>query len=252
MAYIATDKFPLTRHSVIAAVQDGDPAEKSRALETITAAYWRPIYKHLRMRWELNSADAQDLTQEFFARLIEKDFLDSYNPGKGRLRTFLRTCADRLYLKQSRDAHRLRRGGEAPHVDLDFESADRELARTALSSADSVEQHFEREWLRSLFTLALARLRCKYTSAHKAVYLAVFESYDLAEDENLRPTYTELAARFQVSASDVTNYLAAARRDFRQCVLDQLRDMTASEEEFQNEARDLLGVTNPGTTANVK
>jgi RNA polymerase sigma factor (sigma-70 family) len=241
MADVATDKFPLTRHSIIAAVQGGDPTEKSRALETLTEAYWKPIYKHLRLRWELNSNDAQDLTQEFFARLIEKDFLDSYSTSKGRLRTFLRTCADRLYLKQSRDAHRLKRGGGAPHVDLDFESAERELAHVALSGADSIEQHFEREWLRSLFALALERLRKRYTLEHKAVYFALFESYDLAEDEDLKPTYAQLAERFQVSASDVINYLAAARRDFRQCVLDQLRDMTASEEEFQNEARDLLG-----------
>src|ERR1700730_9480403 len=147
MEDVAADKFPLTRHSIIAAVQGRDPAEKSRALETITATYWKPIYKHLRLRWELNSADAQDLTQEFFARLIEKDFLASYHVGKGRLRTFLRTCADRLFLKQSRDAHRLKRGGNTPNIELDFETAERELAYPVLSSADSFEQQFEREWL---------------------------------------------------------------------------------------------------------
>jgi RNA polymerase sigma factor (sigma-70 family) len=238
---VDTDKFPLTRHSVIAAVQGGDASERSRALETITAAYWKPIYKHLRLRWELNSADAQDLTQEFFARLIESDFLAGYDANKGRLRTFLRTCADRLFLKQSRDAHRLKRGGDAAHIELDFETADRELARTSLSSGDSIEQHFEREWLRSLFALALERLRGKYALGRKAFYLALFERYDLAEDEELRPTYTEMAQEFRISTSDVTNFLASARRDFRQCVLDQLRDMTASEEEFQNEARDLFG-----------
>jgi RNA polymerase sigma factor (sigma-70 family) len=243
MLEAAADKFPLTRHSIIAAVQGKDRAEKSRALETITAAYWKPIYKHLRLRWELNSADAQDLTQEFFARLIERDFLASYHPGKGRLRTFLRTCADRLFLKQSRDAHRLKRGGDAPHVDLDFDTAEKELSHAAQSSADSFEQHFEREWLRSLFALALARLRRQYVLKNKAAYLAVFEALDLAEDDYLKPTYAQMAEHFHLSASDVTNYLASARRDFRQCVLDQLRDMTATEEEFQAEARDLLGVT---------
>lgn len=243
MGEVAAGKFPLTRHSMIVAIQGGDPVEKSRALEAITAAYWKPIYKHLRLRWQLNSDDAQDLTQEFFARLIESGFLASYDPGKGRLRTFLRTCADRLFLKQSRDAHRLKRVGDTPHIELDFAAAEQELARTALSSADSFEQHFEREWLRSLFVLALERLRRKYTVAPKAVHLALFEAYDLAEDEDRKPTYAQLAEEFHVSPSDVTNYLASARRDFRRCVLDQLRDMTASEEEFQSEARDLLGVT---------
>lgn len=248
MAEAAADKFPLTRHSVIAAVQGSDAAERSRALETITAAYWKPIYKHLRLRWELNSADAQDLTQEFFARLIEKDFLAGYNAGKGRLRTFLRTCADRLFLKQSRDAHRLKRGGDAPHIELDFETAEQELSHAALSSADNVEQYFEREWLRSLFALALESLRSKYTLAGKTVHLALFERYDLAEDEDRKPTYAQLAVEFQLSASDVTNYLASARRDFRQYALDQLRDMTATEEEFQTEARALFGATTMGAT----
>jgi RNA polymerase sigma factor (sigma-70 family) len=245
MGEVAADKFPPTRHSIIAAVQGGDPAEKSRALETITAAYWKPIYKHLRLRWELNSADAQDLTQEFFARLIEREFLASYDAEKGRLRTFLRTCADRLFLKQSRDAHRQKRGGNSPHVELDFETAERELAHTALSSAESIEQQFEREWLRSLFVLALERLRHKYALANRGVNAALFEAYDLAEDDR-KQTYAQLAETFHLSATDVINYLAAARRDFRQCVLAQLRDMTASEEEFQAEARELLGVTIQG------
>jgi RNA polymerase sigma factor (sigma-70 family) len=238
---VATDKFPLTRHSMIAAVQSDDPAERSNALETITAAYWKPIYKHLRLRWELDSADAQDLTQEFFARLIEKDFLAGYDAGKGRLRTFLRTCADRLFLKQSRDARTLKRGGEAACLSLDFETAERELAQAALSAPDNVEEYFEREWFRSLFALALERLRRKYALARKAVPLALFERYDLAEDSDLKPTYSEMADEFHLPSSDVTNYLASARRDFRQCVLDQLRDMTATEEEFQAEARALLG-----------
>ena len=243
MGDVAASKFPLTRHSIIAAVQGGDPAEKSRALETITAAYWKPIYKHLRLRWELNSADAQDLTQEFFARLIEKDFLASYHAGKGRLRTFLRTCADRLFLKQSRDAHRLKRGGDTLPTELDFETAEQELAHSSRSKADSLEQYFEREWLRSLFVLALERLQRKYKLAHKTIHFALFEAYDLTEDEGRKLTYAHLAEQFHLSSSDVTNYLACARRDFRQCVLDQLRDMTASEEEFQSEARNLLGTT---------
>jgi RNA polymerase sigma factor (sigma-70 family) len=243
MEEIAADRFPQTRHSIIAAVQGGDPGEKSKAIEAITAAYWKPIYKHLRLRWELSSADAQDLTQEFFARLIERDFLSGYNVNKGRLRTFLRTCADRMFQNQARDARRLKRGGDAPHIELDFETAERELGQTSLSSADSLDQFFEREWVRSLFELALERLSRKYVSAHKTVHLALFKAHDLGEEDDRRPTYAESAQEFHLSTSDVTNYLAAARRDFRQCVIDQLRDMTASEEEFQAEARQLLGVT---------
>lgn len=241
MAEGPSRSFPATRHSIIAAVRSDNSAEKSRGLDAITAAYWKPIYKYLRLRWNLNSADAQDLTQEFFTRLIEKEFLNAYDSSKGRLRTFLRTCADNLFLKQSRDAHRAKRGGEGIDRHLDFDEAERELARTAFSNSDTIDKYFEREWVRSLFALALERLRSKYVCSGKMVYFHLFEHFDLVEDESLRLSYAQLAVEFGLSLTDVTNYLASARRQFRQCVLDQLRDMTASEEEFQNEARALLG-----------
>ena len=90
------ESFPLTRHSVIMAMRSDDPAERSRAIDVITAAYWKPVYKYARMKWTLSVEDASDFTQDFFTRLLEKEFLDSYDSNKGRLRTFLRTCADRL------------------------------------------------------------------------------------------------------------------------------------------------------------
>ena len=86
----------MTRHSLVLAAQSNDPATRSRAIEAIAAAYWRPVYKYVRMKWNIAPEDAADFTQEFFARLLEKEFLDSYESSKGRLRTFLRTCADRL------------------------------------------------------------------------------------------------------------------------------------------------------------
>jgi len=234
-----TSRFPATRHSVIAAVQGHDPTEKSKALEVFITAYWRPVYKYLRLRWNLDPADAQDLTQEFFTRLIEKDFLDGYDAAKGRLRTFLRTCADRVYLKQSRDTHRLRRDS-GQNVQLDFEEAERELAQTSLHSTDTVEQYLAREEARSLFVIALDRLRRKCVDSGKTVPLALFERYDLREDKDSQLSYAQLAHEFVLPLTTVTNYLAWARREFRKCVLDQLRHMTANEEEFQRELRALL------------
>ncbi len=240
MEQLPAGSFPATRHSVVAAVQSEDYAEKSRAFDAITAAYWKPIYKYVRLRWKLSSEDAQDLTQEFFARLIEKDFLSGYDAAKGSFRTFLRTCADRLFLKQARDERRLKRGG-IHAASLDFDEAEWELAHAALSSSDTMEQYFEREWVRSLFALALERLRSKYAQCGKMIYFELFERYDLAE-EDTRISYAQLGVEFQLSLCDVTNYLASARREFRRCVLDQLRAMTATEQEFQREARELLGI----------
>ena len=122
------DAFPLTRHSVVAAAQGPDPAERMRAMDAITSSYWRPVYKYVRLRWRVEREDAEDFTQDFFSRLLEKDFLSSYDPEKGKLRTFLRTCIDRLFMNQVRDAHRQKRGEAAIHVSLDFEEAEHELA----------------------------------------------------------------------------------------------------------------------------
>jgi DNA-directed RNA polymerase specialized sigma24 family protein len=83
-------KFPATRRSAALAASSNDPAERKRALETIIAAYWKPIYKYIRIRRGKTEEDAKDLTQEFFARLIEKRYLDDCHPSKARLRTFLR------------------------------------------------------------------------------------------------------------------------------------------------------------------
>lgn len=239
------DAFPLTRHSVVAAAQGRDPAERVRAMDAITSAYWRPVYKYVRLRWRVEREDAEDFTQDFFRRLLEKDFLASYDPAKGKLRTFLRTCIDRLFMNQVRDARRQKRGDAAIHVSLDFEEAEHELA--ASTQTGSPEDYFEKEWVRTLFALAVERLRAHCRQAGKATQFAVFERYDLGDanlgdaNEAARPSYAALADEFHIAATDVTNYLAYARREFRRSVLAQLRDMTGSDEEFQREARSLLG-----------
>lgn len=233
------DAFPLTRHSVVMAAQSRDPEERERALEAVTGAYWRPVYKYVRMRWRMEREDAEDFTQDFFSRLLEKDFLAAYDPAKGKLRTFLRTCIDRLFQNQTRDAHRQKRGGAEMHVSLDFEEAEHELA--AASNTESAEDYFEKEWVRNLFALAVERLRARCQSAGKSTQFTLFERYDLG-DEEARPSYAELARELNLALTDVTNYLAFARREFRRCVLDQLREMTGSEKEFRSEAQAILGV----------
>jgi RNA polymerase sigma factor (sigma-70 family) len=231
--------FPRTQHSVVLAAQSNDPAARSMAIDAITAAYWRPVYKYVRMKWNINREDAADFTQEFFANLLQKEFLNPYDNRKGRLRTFLRTCADRLFMNQMRDSKRLKRGGGSWHFSLDFEEAERELATAPKS--ESPEARFDKEWVRSLFVLGLQRLRASCESGGKMIHFELFELYDL-QDTDPRLSYSQLATKFGLATTDVTNYLAFARREFRRCVLDQLREMTATDQEFRREAQTLLGV----------
>jgi RNA polymerase sigma factor (sigma-70 family) len=235
--------FPPTRHSVVFAAQSDDPATRSWAIETIAAAYWRPVYKYVRVKWNVTSDDAADFTQDFFTRLLEKEFLNSYDRSKGMLRTYLRTCADRMFMNQMRDANRLKRGAGAVHFSLDafslnFDDAEQELA--AMARSESPEDCFDKEWVRSLFALGLERCRATCDADGKAIHFELFVRYDL-EEADPRPSYAQLAAEFGLSTTDVTNYLAFARREFRRCVLEQLRQMTGTEEEFRREARALLG-----------
>jgi len=237
--------FPATRWSAIVAARTGDAAERARALDVLLAAYWKPVYKYIRLHWGKSSDDAQDLTQEFFARLVEKNLLDRYDPAKARLRTFLRACVDHLAANQVRDENRQKRGGNAPHLSLDFAAADGELKRIDPATPPEIDEFFEREWARSVFSAGIERLRAQLDAQNKAVYFRVFERYDLLdalpEAPERRPTYQELAAELGVAATDVTNYLSYARREFRRAVLDFLREATATDEEFRREARSLLG-----------
>jgi RNA polymerase sigma factor (sigma-70 family) len=240
-------KFPATRWSAVLAARSNDPAERKRALETIIAAYWKPIYKYIRIRWGKTDEDAKDLTQEFFVRLIEKKYLDDFNPSKARLRTFLRVCVDHFIANNAKAAKRLKRGGAAEHISLDFTLAESELARadvslTAAASPERIDEFLEKEYLRSLFGLALEDLGRFCESHGKQTHFRLFEIYDLEGAEPQRPSYAELAARFEIAVTDVTNYLSFARREFRRIALEKLREMTASEEEYRREARALLGV----------
>ncbi|HYL46054.1 MAG TPA: hypothetical protein VEU52_03420 [Candidatus Limnocylindrales bacterium] len=240
-------KFPATRWSAVLAARSEDAAERTRALGAITESYWKPIYKYFRIRWAKPNEDAKDLTQEFFARLIEKDFLADFDPAKAKLRTFLRVCADRFASNDAKAARRLKRGGGAAHVSLDFESAEVELGRAKISSPAAhspadMDDFFEKEFIRSLFGLAVRDLREFCESRGKQVHFRLFERYDLDDGGSDRAGYAELAREFGIAPTDVTNYLAFARREFRRIALDKLREMTASDAEFRREAKSLWGV----------
>jgi hypothetical protein len=212
-------------------------------METIIAVYWKPVYKYVRIKWNLAAEDAADFTQEFFTRLLEKEFLAAYDGGKGRLRTFLRTCVDRLFMNLERDSKRLKRGAGSAHLSLDFsldfEEVERELGTTR--GFESAEECFNKEWIRSLFVFGVQRLQICCEKEGKMLHFELFERCDLA-DSDRKPSYAQLAGEFGLSVTDATNYLAFARRRFRSCVLEQLREMTTTEQEFRLEARALLGV----------
>jgi RNA polymerase sigma factor (sigma-70 family) len=235
-------RFPETNQSAIVRARSADRAVRQRAFETILTSYWKPVYKYVRLKWQAGNEDAKDLTQAFFADAFEKHHFANYDARKASFQTFLRTCLDGFVANQRKAGRRLKRGGNLEHFQLDFVTADDEFGLHAAASDLTPEDYFHREWVRWMFTLAVEALRRRCDETGREIYFQLFERYDLADDGAVSLSYASLGKEFGLEPATVNNYLAAARRDFRKIVLQKLREITATEEEFRREARSLLGV----------
>ncbi|HEY7529425.1 MAG TPA: hypothetical protein VIC56_01960 [Gemmatimonadota bacterium] len=222
----------------------------------------------MRLRWHVPREDAEDLTQGFFAKALEKRWLDRYDADRARFRTFVRTCLDGYAANEWKAAGRVKRGGGLERVDI----GDAEAAGEAGGVPDP-DELFRREWIRGLFGLAVADLRAECAAAGQEVRFAIFERYDLedgAPDAGIRAReaaggapaaaadasgnvhavngpgrrlrYRDLAEAYGLTEPQVVSALSRTRRRFREIVLERLREACGSDAEFRAEARDLLGV----------
>ncbi len=238
-------KFPATRPSAVLAAQSPHAVERERGLAVLVETYWRPVYKYLRLRYRENNEDAKDLTQGFFALALEKEFFAAYDPEKGSFRTYLRTCLDRFVANEKKAASRQKRSPGAPVLSLDFAVAEEELARAEPADGRTPEQSFHDEFVRNLFSIAVEKLQVECALRGKDLPFRLFERYELDRDPDEKLTYEKLAEEVHVPVTQVTNFLAFARREFRRVVLETLREITASDREFREEARSLLGEPQP-------
>ncbi|HYK40463.1 MAG TPA: hypothetical protein VEU98_10560, partial [Candidatus Eremiobacteraceae bacterium] len=154
--------------------------------------------------------------------------------------------ADSFALNEIKAASRKKRGGEFAHVALDFSAAEDELrAQTidpaSIPSPESLDDFFEKEWIRSLFSSAVDELKTLCESSSKQKAFVLFESYDLDGEENI--SYADLAERHDMPVTEVNNQMAWARRQFRRIAAERLRALSGSEEEFLREAKSLFGET---------
>jgi DNA-directed RNA polymerase specialized sigma24 family protein len=228
--------FPPTRHSIVLGLSSDAEPERRDAADVLVRAYWAPVAALLRFRWSLERADAEDLAQEFFATAIEKEWFAKYDPERGRFRTFLRTCVDRFAGGAAKAQNRLKRGGGIPNEPI--EAADAALAH----APDEYDARIHAEWVRGVLALALETFRQNAETAGKTTQFEVFQAYDVDDPpDERRPSYRDLAIRFDVPESQVTNYLNWSRREFRRHVLDALRALSGNDAEFREDARELLG-----------
>jgi DNA-directed RNA polymerase specialized sigma24 family protein len=232
--------FPATRESAILRTGSADAGERRRAIEAVISAYWKPVYKYVRIRWRESNEDAKDTVQGFFARAIERGWLADFEPQKGSFRTFVRTCVDHYVSNERAAARAQKRTPVSGLLPLDFETAEGELTHEPPAPDIPMEEFFHGEWVRSVLALAVEALRSDAAARGRAEAFGAWERYDLAEDGE-SPTYGAVAREIGATEVQVTNWIAAMRRDYRRAVLEKLRELTASEQEYEREAQALFG-----------
>jgi RNA polymerase sigma factor (sigma-70 family) len=237
----SNERFPQTRHSVVESAQSDDGAVRQRARDTIISSYWKPVYTYIRFKWKASNEDAKDLTQGFFAQALDSPFFERFDPSRARFRTYLRVCLDGFVANQQKAAGRLKRGGGVEHVPLDFETVEGEPAQIEIPDGTDPDEVFRREWVRALFERAVDTLRENFAANGRDVHFRLFERYDLDRAGAEGTSYADLAAEFDLPVTQVTNFLALARREFRALLLARLRELSGSDAEFHDDVRDILG-----------
>ena len=230
-------EFATTHWSLIlAAGQRSDDARASEALENLCRIYWYPLYAYIRRRG-YTPGDAQDLTQEFFARLLARDYLARADPHAGKFRSFLLAGINYLLCDERDKARRLKRGGGQKVISFDEEAAE---VRYRLEPADNMtpERVFERSWVATLLERAARQLREEYAVAGKAALYDQLTEFRL--DAPGQRAYGEVAAQLGQSESAVKSAILRLRRRHHQLVRREIAQTVADPSDVDGEIRYLL------------
>jgi RNA polymerase sigma-70 factor (ECF subfamily) len=232
-------QFPQTAWSVILSCADVDSPERREKINRLIQAYWRPVYTYLRAARHRTVEDAKDLTQEFFCRLLEGDFLKRFQPDRGRFRSFLKGSLKMFLAEIHRSESALKRGGGAVTFSLDVEGLETEEFLADLR-ADSPDVLFDRQWADEVMDRSLQALRKELTDDGKLDYLRVYENYVMPSNGDPAPTYESIARALNLSVYDVTNYLAHVRKRLRGLILENITEYVAGHTEAWDEFRELF------------
>src|SRR5262245_47582129 len=155
-------QFTTTHWTTVLAASGADPMRQAAALEELCRTYWYPIYYYIRRRGN-GPEDAQDLAQEFFARLLEKEWLKGVEKNQSRFRSFLLTALNGFLANQHERATATKRGGGRPLLSLDAEHAEHRFLLEP-ASHETPEKIFERRWAFAVLDCAFARLKEETTA----------------------------------------------------------------------------------------
>ncbi len=231
------DDFLTTRWSMVLGARDGEAVGYRENLGTLIRTYWRPVYSFLRRRWGLSNENAKDATQGFFAHVVQFSTISAVDPEKGSFRAYLLACLRNFQHNQHDADAAQKRGGGRPMLSLEFIRA--EGGDVESPTARTPEEGFDRCWEQTVVREAIGRMKATYESERRPEYFNVFEAYDLTEDRET--SYSGLAEKFGIGVTDVTNYIAHARRRFRSLVEEIVRDSVSDPAELTEELRRLFG-----------
>jgi RNA polymerase sigma factor (sigma-70 family) len=233
-------RFATTRWSVVLAAGRGSGAGSRDALARLCETYWYPLYSYTR-RWGHDADRAQELTQEFFTRLIEKHDLVRVDPKRGRFRSFLLASMKHFLLNDRDREHAAKRNrGQAP-MPLEFETAE---GRFRLEPVDlqTPERAFERQWALTVLDRTLRRLRAEHEKAGKG---GLFDCLKGALTGEKSASYAELAAESNMTEGAVKVAVHRLRRRFGELLREEIAETVADPEEVDDEIRYLFSVLEP-------
>ena len=230
--------FPVTRWTVVLAASGTPSPESAAALERLCSSYWYPLYAFVR-RSGHSPPDAEDLTQGFFERLLEHNWIADADRHKGRFRTFLLVAMKRFLAKEWDKAKTLKRGGEVRFVSLQLDAAETRYTREPADTR-TAEQLYEKQWALTLLESVFSRVREDYARDGKGALFHTLEPC-LVGSRETQP-YAALGAELGMTEGAVRMAVCRLRERYRECLKAEIAHTVASAAEVEEELRHLLRV----------
>jgi len=229
-------RFATTHWSVVrAAGQPGSPRHQ-QALETLCRTYWFPLYAYMRRRG-YKTHQAEDYTQAFFTRLLEKHDLHLADPKHGKFRSFLLVALKHFLANELDRARAKKRGGDRKILSLDFENAE---SRYALEPADqlSPEKLLNRAWALTVLDRTMASLQSEWATSKRKRLFEHLKAYLTADRDSV--PYAQVAQRLNMTEGAVKVAVHRLRRRYRELLRDEIAQTVATEDQIDEEIRALF------------
>lgn len=233
----AVEGFPVTRWSLILAAGEQNNVSHRNALAELCQSYWYPLYAFARRQGKPHE-DAQDLTQAFLLRLLERDDLNSAEREKGRFRTFLLAAFKRLLIDDWRKTRTQRRGGDIEFVELDTSWGQQRFDREPESPL-SAETLYDRGWALTVLDCVNSRLQQAYATAEKQNLFTQIRPLLLG---NANESYAEVGDRLGLSEGAVTMAVRRMRTKFGELIREEVSHTVADPDDVNDEVRWLMTV----------